>query len=82
MTLKVLRPVQVTSLSAWVQFVEQDELIQVPIQNGRSVQSKNFLLLMVFPKLFSIEVQLKSSLFNSISIAALSQEIRAEYLER
>ena len=41
MTLKVLRPVQVTSLSAWVQFVEQDELIQVPIQNGRSVQSKN-----------------------------------------
>lgn len=82
MTLKVLRPVQVTNLSAWVQFVEQDELIQVPIQNGRSVQSKNFLLLMVFPKLFSIEVQLKSSLFNSISIAALSQEIRAEYLER
>jgi hypothetical protein len=81
-TLKVLRPVQVTNLSAWVQFVEQDELIQVPIQNGRSVQSKNFLLLMVFPKLFSIEVQLKSSLFNSISIAALSQEIRAEYLER
>lgn len=38
-TLKVLRPVQVTNLSAWVQFVEQDELIQVPIQNGRSVQN-------------------------------------------
>lgn len=32
MTIKVLRPAQVTGMSAWVQISENDEVIQMPLQ--------------------------------------------------
>jgi hypothetical protein len=73
--LKVLRPVQVTEVSAFVQFTEQNNwTIDVPIQNRRCAQSKyiiKLLLLMVFQTVLSrgsVKISLLTSISNHLSL--------------